>query len=131
DSDRGDPVQQPGAGLLVRGPPHPRVDLGAVRVRSAALPERLAGVGIAHHYLCRLGRRVDPGNQRHRTSSRCFTVSRANTMPVATPSTPVLSASTGSRGTRLASSSRPVPDLHIPNGNLSGGAGGKPLMAMS
>ena len=47
------------------GGPGGGVDLGAVGVRRPALADQAAALGVPHHDLARLGRRVDPGHQRH------------------------------------------------------------------
>ena len=51
-------------------PPGLRVHLGAVGVAGPALPDQRAGLGVADDHLAGLGRRVDPGDERHRPAQR-------------------------------------------------------------
>ena len=63
--DRLDAVEQAVGGLLPGLPPDVCVDLGHVGVRSAALADRLAGVGVAHHDLGVLRGAVHASHESH------------------------------------------------------------------
>ena len=64
DGEGGDILEQSVGGRLLPGrPPVARFDLGAVRVGGAPHADDLAGLGVAHDDLARLGRGVDPGDE--------------------------------------------------------------------
>ena len=65
DGDRLDAVEQAVGGLLPGLPPEVCVDLGHVGVGGAALADRLAGVGVAHHDLGVLRGAVHASHESH------------------------------------------------------------------